>query len=120
MSEGTFEMVQDDGFDAAVEAKIAAATGTEPEVAPEAATPEAKPERERDEHGRYKPAAEPEPDPDSFEYIAETVAVAIPPTTGPHFWKLPSKVLSFNNSQSGGLTFDTDISGGDLVFDTES
>ena len=64
MSEGTFEMVQDDGFDAAVEAKIAAATGTEPEVAPEAATPEAKPERERDEHGRYKPAAEPEPDPE--------------------------------------------------------
>ena len=58
----TFEMVVDDGFDAAVEAQIAAATGDEPEPEPEA---EVKPARERDEHGRYKPAAsEPEPEPE--------------------------------------------------------
>ena len=59
----TFEMVTDDGFDAAVEAQIAAATGAEPEAEPEAKT-DGRLTRERDEHGRYKPAASEEPEPE--------------------------------------------------------
>lgn len=59
----TFEMAPDDGFDAAVEAQIAAATG-EPEPASEPERTDGRLTRERDEHGRYKPAAEAAPEPE--------------------------------------------------------
>ncbi len=34
-------------------------------------------------------------------------AAVIPPAT--HFWKLPTKALTFDNSGSGDLIFDTEI-----------